>query len=146
MLFDQLQAAYKQAMIEKDPLAKEALSSTIAAIKNKKIELQRDPSEDDMIKCIQKEVKTRAEWASFYQQAGKDEQYAEEMQKVHILEGFLPQLLSADELKVLVARYVNELAITDILKERGKVINAIKAEHGARVDGGLLNQIISEGL
>lgn len=61
MILDVLQSAYKQAMIDKDALAKEALSSTISAIKNKKIELQKDLSEDEMIKVIQKEVKTRME-------------------------------------------------------------------------------------
>jgi uncharacterized protein YqeY len=144
MLLDQLQAAYKQAMIDKNPLAKEALSSTIAMIKNKKIDLQRDLTEDEMIKCIQKEVKTRSEGASFYQQAGKNEEYNDEMEKVHILEGFLPSLLSEEELQAIVKAYITKLAIEDPLKQRGILINAIKAEYGASVDGGLLNKVISE--
>ncbi len=144
MLLDQLQSAYKQAMIDKNPLAKEALSSTIAAIKNKKIDLQRDPTEEEIISCIRKEVKTRHEGALFYQQAGKEQDYNDEMEKVHILEGFLPSLLSEVELQAIAQEYITKLAIEDPLKQRGVMINAIKAEYGARVDGGLLNKIISE--
>ncbi len=146
MILDVLQSAYKQAMIDKDALAKEALSSTISAIKNKKIELQKDLSEDEMIKVIQKEVKTRMEWASFYQQAGKEIDYQQEIKKVQILEAFLPQLLSADELQLLINRYIQELAITDLMKQRGQLINAIKTEYGARVDGAVLNQLISQSI
>lgn len=146
MLLEDLQSAYKQAMIDKNPLAKEAINSTIAQIKNKKIELQRDPSEEEIQKVIQKEVKVRKEGAGFFQQAGKLDTYAEEMEKVAILEGFLPTLLSEDELYALVEQYITSLAITDLSKQRGVLTGALMKEYGASIDGALLNKIISTKL
>jgi uncharacterized protein len=143
MLLESLQADYKQAMIAKDSLAKSALNGMIAIIKNKKIDLQRDPTDDEITKLIQKEIKMLQEGADFYKQAGKDEEYTDEMTKISHLEKYLPSMLDETALKDIVSTYITKLEITDPLKQRGILMNAIKADYGASVDGGVLNGIIS---
>lgn len=144
MLLDQLQLQYKQAMLARDTDSKEALNSVISAIKNKRIELQRDLDDTDMIQVLQKEIKLRREGAGFLLNAGKQEQYDSEMKKITILEQFLPTMLDASELRTAVKKIIDTHTITDLAKQRGEVIKQIKADHGASVDGKLLNEVIMQ--
>jgi uncharacterized protein YqeY len=104
MLLDQLQWQYKQAMLARDTDSKEALNSVISAIKNKRIELQRDLDDTDMIQVLQKEIKLRREGAGFLLNAGKQEQYDSEMKKITILEQFLPTMLDIVALQAAVKK------------------------------------------
>jgi uncharacterized protein YqeY len=142
MLLDQLQTNYKQAMLARDTDSKEALNSVISAIKNKRIELQRDLDDTDMIQVLQKEIKLRREGAGFLLNANKQEQYDSEMKKITILEQFLPTMLDASALRTAVQKIIDTHTITDLAKQRGEVIKLIKAEHGASIDGKLLNEVI----
>lgn len=129
MLLDQLQSQYKQAMLARDTDSKEALNSVISAIKNKRIELQRDLDDTDMIQVLQKEIKLRHEGAGFLLNASKQEQYDTEIKKITILEQFLPPMLDASALHTAVQKIIETQGITDLAKQRGEIIKLIKAEH-----------------
>ncbi len=131
-------------MLARDTDSKEALNSVISAIKNKRIELQRDLDDTDMIQVLQKEIKLRREGAGFLLNAGKQEQYDSEMKKITILEQFLPTMLDIVALQAAVKKIIDTHTITDLAKQRGEVIKQIKADHGASVDGKLLNEVIMQ--
>ena len=80
-MFEKIQNDYIQAMKNKETLKKSALNYLIAQIKNKKIELQRDPNDEEIISVIKKEVKSLNEAISFLEKANKPEELQEEKEK-----------------------------------------------------------------
>ena len=94
----------------------------ISAIKNAKINNMKDLSNDDMIKIMQKEIKQIQETMTSLTDPSRSEELAAEQAKIDILSVYLPQMLTADELKAIVLEMMAAESITEPSKERGKLI------------------------
>lgn len=94
----------------------------ISAIKNAKINSMKDLTDDDMIKIIQKEIKQIQETMASLSDPSRAEDLAAEQTKIDILSVYLPQMLTADELKMIVQDLMTAESITEPSKERGKII------------------------
>ncbi|HPC34982.1 MAG TPA: GatB/YqeY domain-containing protein, partial [Candidatus Absconditabacterales bacterium] len=70
----------------------------------------------------------------------------EEQAKKQVLEQYLPQTKSKDETKEIVLNLIKELGITELAKQRGQVMGALKSQYGEEVEGSLANEIINEML
>lgn len=121
-LYETIQQAYLEAFKARNVVTKDILGYMFSQLKNKKIDLQKDLSDDEVIQAVKKEIKTRQEAIEFSIRAGKTDDAALDTQKIHILEAFLPQQLTADELMVLIKSTIQELGITDLSKQRGQLI------------------------
>lgn len=146
MLYEKLTEDYKIAMKEKQETKKSALNFVLAQIKNKKIELQRDPNDDEVIVLLKKEVKSLNEALSFLEKADKPTELAEEQEKKAILEDYLPAMLDKEATKKLIESLVSELQIADLKTGRGLLMKELMAKHKSELDGSLVNQIINEML
>jgi hypothetical protein len=146
MLYEKLTEDYKIAMKEKQEIKKSALNFVLAQIKNKKIELQRDPNDDEVIALLKKEVKSLNEALSFLEKADKPTELAEEQEKKAILESYLPAMLDKEATKKLIESLVSELQIADLKTGRGLLMKELMAKHKSELDGSLVNQIINEML
>lgn len=146
MLYEKLTEDYKIAMKEKQETKKSALNFVLAQIKNKKIELQRDPNDDEIIALLKKEVKSLNEALSFLEKADKPAELAEEQEKKAILESYLPAMLDKEATKKLIESLVSELQIADLKTGRGLLMKELMAKHKSELDGSLVNQIINEML
>lgn len=146
MLYEKLTEDYKIAMKEKQETKKSALNFVLAQIKNKKIELQRDPNDDEVIALLKKEVKSLNEALSFLEKADKPAELAEEQEKKVILEAYLPAMLDKEATKKLIESLVSELQIADLKTGRGLLMKELMAKHKSELDGSLVNQIINEML
>jgi gatB/yqey domain protein len=146
MLYEKLTEDYKIAMKEKQETKKSALNFVLAQIKNKKIELQRDPNDDEIIALLKKEVKSLNEALSFLEKADKPAELAEEQEKKAILESYLPAMLDKETTKKLIESLVSELQIADLKTGRGLLMKELMAKHKSELDGSLVNQIINEML
>ncbi len=146
MLYEKLTEDYKIAMKEKQETKKSALNFVLAQIKNKKIELQRDPNDDEVIALLKKEVKSLNEALSFLEKADKPAELAEEQEKKAILESYLPAMLDKEATKKLIESLVSELEIADLKTGRGLLMKELMAKHKSELDGSLVNQIINEML
>jgi gatB/yqey domain protein len=146
MLYEKLTEDYKIAMKEKQETKKSALNFVLAQIKNKKIELQRDPNDDEIIALLKKEVKSLNEALSFLEKADKPAELAEEQEKKVILEAYLPAMLDKEATKKLIESLVSELEIADLKTGRGLLMKELMAKHKSELDGSLVNQIINEML
>ena len=146
MLYEKLTEDYKIAMKEKQETKKSALNFVLAQIKNKKIELQRDPNDDEVIALLKKEVKSLNEALSFLEKADKPAELAEEQEKKAILESYLPAMLDKEATKKLIESLVSELQIADLKTGRGILMKELMAKHKSELDGSLVNQIINEML
>lgn len=130
-------------MKNKETLKKSALNYLIAQIKNKKIELQRDPNDEEIIALIKKEVKSLNEAISFLEKANKPEELQEEKEKKLILESYLPATLDEEQTKTLIVATISKLNITDLKTQRGLLMKELMATHKAELDTALLNSLIN---
>ena len=142
-MFEKIQTDYIQAMKDKETLKKSALNYLIAQIKNKKIELQRDPNDEEIISLIKKEVKSLNEAISFLDKATKPEELQEEKEKKLILENYLPATLNEEQTKTLIVATISKLNITDLKTQRGLLMKELMAAHKTELDPALLNSLIN---
>ena len=142
-MFEKIQNDYIQAMKNKETLKKSALNYLIAQIKNKKIELQRDPNDEEIISVIKKEVKSLNEAISFLEKANKAEELQEEKEKKLILENYLPATLNEEQTKSLIEAAIRNLNITDLKTQRGLLMKELMAAHKTELDPALLNSLIN---
>ncbi|HEX3798358.1 MAG TPA: GatB/YqeY domain-containing protein [Verrucomicrobiae bacterium] len=136
----------KSAMLAKDA---ERLS-TLRMLKSafgyvqieRKVESLSDP---DVIAIVQKEVKKRRDSVEQFEKGGRAELAAKEKQEITVLESFLPQALSPEELEQLVRATIQELGATS-KKDMGPVIKAVQAKAAGRADGKTVSGLVGKFL
>ncbi|MDR0859583.1 MAG: GatB/YqeY domain-containing protein [Candidatus Peribacteria bacterium] len=146
-LLTQLTEDYLQALKNKEEAKKLALNYVIAQAKNKKIELQKELSDDDIIALLKKEIKAINETIGFLEKAGnKAEEIIEENQKKAVLESYLPATLSLADTEKLIENLITQLTITDLKTQRGLLMKELMANYKSSIDGALVNEIINARL
>ena len=133
-LLEQITEDYKQAMKNHEEVRKSALNYLLAQIKNKKIELRADPTDDDVISVIKKEIKSLNETLLFLEKANKAEEVAIETQKKQVLESYLPAMLSREQTEALINDTMAKLGISDLKTQRGLLMKELMAEHKSELD------------
>ena len=145
-LLEQITEDYKQAMKNHEEVKKSALNYLLAQIKNKKIELRADPTDDDVIAVIKKEIKSLNETLLFLEKANKSDEIAIETQKKEVLESYLPAMLSREQTEALINETIAKLGISDLKTQRGMLMKELMAEHKSELDGAVVNDIINSKL
>jgi len=145
-LLEQILADYKQAMLSKEEPKKTVLNTIIARVKNKKIELQKDLEDADIVQLIKKEIKEIAETMWFLEKANRLEDFEIEKQKKLLLEFYLPMTMSAEQTKDLINSLITELNITDLAKQRWILMKELMAKYKWQIDWSLVNEVINSML
>jgi len=141
----QLQDALKTAMKSKDNHRRDVLRLVQSAIKQVEVDSQKELSKEDVVAILQKEAKRRRESIADYTSGGRDDLAEEERAELDIIEEFLPQQLSAEEIGAIVDEVIAQTGATSA-KERGKVMGPVMAKVKGLADGSLVNQIVRERL
>lgn len=145
-LLEKITDDYKQAMKDHEDVKKLALNYLLAQIKNKKIELRADLTDDDVIAVIKKEIKSLNETLLFLEKASKTDEVAIETQKKEILQSYLPAMLSKEQIESLVDEVVVKLWITDLKTQRGLLMKELMANHKSELDWAIVNDVINSRL
>ncbi len=145
-LLEQITEDYKQAMKVHDEVKKLALNYLLAQIKNKKIELRTEVSDDDVIAVIKKEIKSLNETLLFLEKANKLDEIKIETEKKEILQSYLPEMLSEEQTKSLIDETIAKLWITDLKTQRWLLMKELMANHKSELDGSIVNNIINSKL
>ena len=145
-LLEKIMEDYKQAMKDHEEVKKLALNYLLAQIKNKKIELRADPTDDDVIAVIKKEIKSLNETLLFLEKANKSDEIAIETQKKEILQSYLPAMLSREQTESLIDETVAKLWITGLKTQRGLLMKELMANHKSELDWSVVNDIINSRL
>ena len=145
-LLEQITEDYKQAMKNHEEVKKLALNYLLAQIKNKKIELRTDPTDDDVIAVIKKEIKSLNETLLFLEKASKSDEIEVETQKKEILQSYLPAMLSMEQTENLINETISNLWITDLKTQRGLLMKELMANHKSELDWAVVNDIINSRL
>ena len=109
--------------------------------------LQKDATlgDGDEVAVLQRERKKRIEAADAYRDAGRTEQADAEGFEAELIEGYLPQQLSDEELAELVDAAVAETGATE-QKQMGQVMSALMPKLGGRADGKRVSAAVRERL
>lgn len=103
----------------------------VSQLKYKEIELHREPTDDEVVAVIRKEIKELSEANEQFKTAGRNDLYDENMQQVAIMKTYLPPEISDDELSVLISNYIadNQQAYTSNPRAfTGKLVGALKSK------------------
>ncbi len=142
-LEEQINADLKQAMRAKDESAKLALRSVKSSLANsaKAGDTAQSITDEDVLAIIQREAKRRREAAAEYEKVGSPENAATELAELTVLERYLPQQMSEEELTALVQEVITETGATS-MRDMGRVMSAVIERAQGRADGKQANQIV----
>lgn len=137
-LIDDLKNAQKDAMRAKDKVKLGTIRMALAAIKQKEIDEQITLTDDAVLAILTKMVKQRADAAAQYDQAGRDDLAGTERAEIVVIESFLPQPLSDDELSALIEEAMTSTGAAG-MQDMGKVMGYLKPKVQGRTDMGALS-------
>jgi len=142
-LLERLSQEMKTAMMAKDADRLSALRMLKSAVGYAQIERKENLADADVVSLVQKEIKKRRDAIEQYEKGGRPELAAKEKAEVGVLEGFLPQPLSPQELEQLVRVAIQETGATT-KKEMGAVIKAVQAKAAGRADGRTISALVGK--
>ena len=142
-----LQTELQSAMRERDQVRAGTLRMALTAVANEEVagKEARALSDDEVLKVITKEAKKRREAAAAYQEAGRGELADRELAELAVLEAYLPQQLTDEELDALVARAVQESGATG-MPQMGLVMKAVQPLVAGRAEGGRIAAAVKRAL
>jgi uncharacterized protein YqeY len=136
-LQDDLNASRKA----QDKAATLLLGTVLSEVKNRRIELRRDPEDSDVVDVLRKAIKKRRESVEMYDKAGRGDLADKERAEAAALEKYLPPAPGEDEIRAAV-RAAIEAGAPNIGAVMGKVLPQFKG----RAEGGTINAIAREEL
>ena len=142
-LFEQIQSDMYAAMKGGDKSKANTLRTTLAKLKDKKIEKRDDLTEQEEIKVIQTLMKQRKESIELYEKGGRSELATAEKAEMEILNGYLPQMMSADDIKAIVQSVADEVGATS-MADMGKVMPEVMKRGKGLIDGKSAQQFVRE--
>jgi uncharacterized protein len=140
-LFARLQSDLTAARKAQDKPRTLLLGTILADVKNRKIELRRDPTDDDVIDVLRKGIKRRRESIEAYEKGGRTDLVEKERAEVTALEQYLPAQVSTDEIRAAV-----RAAIAGGASNIGAVMGKVLPQFKGRAEGGTINTIAREEL
>jgi len=140
-LFARLQGDLNSARKSKDKAGTLLLGTVLSEIKNKKIELRRDPTDADVIDVLRKSIKRRRESIEMYTKGNRKDLADKESAEAAALEKYLPAQVSEDELRAAV-----KAAIAGGATQIGAVMGKVLPQFKGRADGSTINAIAREEL
>lgn len=140
-LADSLRAALNAARKSQEKARALVLSTILANVKNRELELGRDPTDDEVVEVIRKGIKLRREAAEQFTAAQRADLAGVEQTQIAVLEEFLPPAVDPAEI-----RAAARAAIDGGAKDLGKVMGVVMPKFKGRADGKLINQIVREEL
>ncbi len=145
-LESKIQQDMKAALKAGDRTTLETLRGLLAQIKDERIKKRpAELSEDDILTVIQRAVKRRKESIELYRQGNRQDLVEKEQQELEILQKYLPEQLSRDEIMHIVNQVIEQVGATSI-KDMGKVMGSVMKQVKGRADGKEIQQIVRERL
>ena len=148
MLREEFTSQLKIAMKGGDKRRVETIRMITAALKDRDIEARvsgKDIGEDEILSLLQKLVKSRQESLEIYQQNARPELAEKEAEEIAIISSFLPQPMSDEDVAAAVKAAIAETGAASI-KDMGKVIAALKAQHAGKMDFGKASGLVKAAL
>lgn len=144
-MIDRLKADLREAMRSGDRTRIDTIRMLLSQIQYARIELKREPSEDDLLVLLRRGVKTRREAVEQYEKGERADLAAKERAEIKVIETYLPASMSAEETSAAVDALLAELEITR-KKDMGRAMKEFMARYRGRADGKSVNALIAARL
>ncbi len=138
---EQLQADLKTAMKSGDSQRKDALRLIMAAIKQVEVDSRTQLSEEQTYGVLATEAKKRRDSLSEMRQAGRNDLADQEQMELTLIESYLPQQLSREEVEAEVRKAIEETG-AKTPKDLGSVMKVLMPRVKGRADGKLVNEVV----
>jgi len=142
-LLEKLNQDLKEAIKAKDETRKRVLRLALSAAKLVEVEKQEELDDDAVIGVLQKEVKSRQETIIDAEKAERPDLIETAKAEMKILEEYLPEAMSPEELEALVKEVIAQVGASS-MADMGKVMGAIMPKIQGRADGGQVNQLVRQ--
>ena len=144
-LLTEIKSQLTDAMRERDDVRRDTLRLILSSLQGAEKELQRQLSEDEELQVLQRERKKRVEAYDAFRSAGREEQADQEQAELEILEEFMPEPLSEDEIEDIVDHVIAEVSATS-MRDIGRVMADVMPQVAGRADGSSVSQLVREKL
>lgn len=137
-LIAQLKDQQKDAMRAKDKVRLGTLRLILAEVKQQEVDTRTELNDDDVIAILTKMVKQRKDSVNQYQSADRQDLADVELAEITVIEQFLPQPLSEDQVNALIEQAIADSGATG-MQEMGKVMGLLKPQIQGRADMGAVS-------
>ena len=144
-LIADIEGQLKDARRARDDARRDALALLLNALRSAEKELQRSLSDDESLQVLQRERKKRVEAMEAFDAAGREEQADREEFELDVIEEFMPDQLTEEELEEIVDDVIAEVGATS-LRDLGRVMADAMSRVSGRADGSVVSQIVREKL
>ncbi len=142
-LKERINEDYKQALKNKTP-DHSTLTLIRAAIKQVEVDTRKELTNEDIVEILRKEAKKRTEAMNQYQSANRTDLFEKEKQELEIIEKYLPQKLSDEDLDILIDQTIEQIGADKA--HFGKIMKQITSQTKGRADGKIIQQKVKEKL
>lgn len=143
MLKEKLMEDLKNSMKNKDEIRKNTVQMVRAAI----LQIEKDKGikveDDKILEIIAKEVKSKKDALKDFEKANREDLINQTNTEIAILQEYLPQQLSREEIKTELEKIISKLGATT-MKDMGAIMKEAKAQMGATADGKTINEVAKE--
>jgi uncharacterized protein len=135
----------KEAMRAGDAPRRDALRLILSSLRSAEKDLLRPLTEDEELQVLQRERKKRIEAAEAFRGGGREEQAEKEEAELAVLEEFMPEPLTEEELEQIVDDAIAENGATS-MRDMGRVMKDVMPQIAGRADGAAVSQMLREKL
>ncbi|MEQ5792630.1 GatB/YqeY domain-containing protein [Muricauda sp. NFXS6] len=146
-LQEKVMTEMKAAMKAKDTVALESLRAVKSSILLAKTDKGggNELSEEEEVRLVQKLVKQRKDSAAIYQEQGREDLAEPELAQVAVIEKFLPEQLTQEEIEKVVAMTIDSVGASG-MQDMGKVMGIVSKELAGQADGKTISAIVKAKL
>ena len=141
MLREKIANDMRDAMKAREQIRVATLRMLMAAVKNTEVEKLHELSDDEVLDVVAREAKRRRESIDAFKQGGRDDLVEKENGELAVLEAYLPEKLSDEELAKLVDEAIAETGASTP-KQMGEVMKALMPKVRGRADGAQVSTLV----
>ena len=142
-LYNKIQNDMYSAMKSGNKEETNTLRTTLAKLKDKKIEKREDLTKEEELKVLQTLVKQRKESIEFYQNGGRNELAEAEQKELEILNNYLPKMMDESDIKSIVKTVIDEVGATS-MADMGKIMPEVMKRGKGLIDGKSAQKFVQE--
>jgi len=144
-LIARIESELKAARLARDEDRRDALALMLNELRSAQKELERPLSDEEELQVLRRERKRRLEAAEAFRAGGREQQAEDEEYELEVLEEFMPEPLTEEEIEEIIDDVISEVGATSI-RDLGRVMAGVMHQVSGRADGSTVSQLVREKL
>lgn len=142
-LKEKLLSDLKTSMKNKDKVRKDTITMIRAAILQIEKDEKKELTDDEIIEVAFKQLKQRRDALDDFKKANRDDLIEQTEEEIKVIEEYLPEQLTEDELESIITEVINDVGATSP-KQMGQVMKAVMPKVSGRADGKTVSKIVTK--